>query len=48
MAKALAKRLGAVSVEMNGTASKVPLALDYIQKVEKAGRAGKKRKTIRC
>lgn len=47
-AKALAKRLGKVEVEMNGTACKVPLALDYIEKVEKAGRGGKKRKTIRC
>jgi 3-methyladenine DNA glycosylase AlkD len=47
-AKAVAKKLGKVEVDMGETACKVPLALDYIEKVEKAGRAGKKRKTIRC
>lgn len=47
-AKALAKKLGKVEVDMGDTACKVPVALDYIEKVEKAGRAGKKRKTIRC
>lgn len=47
-AKATAKRLGKVAVEMNGTACKVPEALPYIEKIESAGRAGKKRKTIRC
>ena len=30
------------------TACKVPLALEYIEKMEKAGRVGKKRKTTRC
>ncbi|MEM1178459.1 MAG: DNA alkylation repair protein [Acidobacteriota bacterium] len=48
VAKATAERLGKVSVDMNGTACKVPLAGAYIEKVEKAGRLGKKRKTIRC
>ena len=47
-AKATAKNLGKVEVEMGGTACKVPAALDYIAKMEKAGKAGKKRKTIRC
>jgi 3-methyladenine DNA glycosylase AlkD len=47
-AKATAKKLGKVSVDMAGTACKVPLALDYIEKIESSGRAGKKRKTIRC
>lgn len=47
-AKATAKALGKVTVEMGGTACKVPVALEYIAKVEKAGRAGKKRKAIRC
>ncbi len=47
-AKATAKKLGAVSVDMNGTACKVPLATQYIEKVETADRVGKKRKTIRC
>jgi len=47
-ARALAKKLGKVEVEMGGTACKVPLATETIAKVEKAGRAGKKRKTIKC
>ena len=47
-AKETAQRLGKVHVDMGGTACKVPLATDYIAKVEKAGRAGKKRKTIKC
>jgi len=47
-AKATAKRLGKVSVDMGGTACKVPVALDYIAKIDKAGRTGVKRKTIRC
>ncbi len=47
-AKATAKKLGKVEVDMHGTSCKVPLATEYIGKVEKAGRVGKKRKTIRC
>lgn len=47
-AKAAAEQLGAVSVDMNGTACKVPLASAYIAKVEATGRVGKKRKTMRC
>ncbi len=47
-AKALAKKLGKVEVEMGGTACKVPLAAETIAKVEKMGRLGKKRKTIKC
>ncbi len=47
-AKATAKKIGKVSVNMGDTACKVPLAPDYIEKVESAGRTGKKRKTIRC
>ena len=47
-AKATAKKLGKVEVDMHGTSCKVPVALDTIGKVEAAGRAGKKRKTIRC
>ena len=47
-AKATARRLGKVEVDMNGTACKVPLASDYILKVEKAKRTGKKRKTAKC
>jgi 3-methyladenine DNA glycosylase AlkD len=47
-AKAAAKTIGAVSVEMGDTACKVPLASAYIEKIEAAGRVGKKRATIRC
>ena len=47
-AKAAAKKIGAVSVDMGDTACKVPLALDYIEKIESAGRVGKKRKTMKC
>ena len=47
-AKATAKKLGKVEVDMGNTACKVPLALAYIEKFEKSGRAGKKRKAIRC
>lgn len=47
-ARATAKKLGKVEVDMHGTACKVPVALDYIAKIESMGRAGKKRKTIRC
>ena len=48
LAKATARRLGKVEVDMHGTSCKVPLATEYIAKIEKAGRAGKKRKSIRC
>ena len=47
-AKAAAKQIGAVKVEMGETACKVPSAMEYIEKVEKMGRVGKKRKTMRC
>lgn len=47
-AKAVAKAIGKVEVDMGGTACKVPAALDYIAKVEKAGRVGKKRATAMC
>ena len=47
-AKALARKLGKVEVEMGGTSCKVPRATEAIAKVEKTGRAGKKRKTIKC
>ena len=43
-----AERIGRVSVDMNGTACKVPYAPEYIQKVKDNGKLGKKRKTVRC
>lgn len=47
-AKATAKRLGVVEVNVGDTACKVPLATEYIGKVEKANRVGQKRKTAKC
>jgi 3-methyladenine DNA glycosylase AlkD len=46
-AKATAKKLGKVEVDMHGTSCKVPVALDNISKIEGMGRIGKKRKTTR-
>jgi hypothetical protein len=43
-----AKKLGTVTVDMNGTACKVPSAQDYIAKVADRGSLGKKRKTVKC
>lgn len=47
-AKSAARQIGAVTVDMGETACKVPDALAYIEKMEAAGRIGKKRKTMRC
>jgi 3-methyladenine DNA glycosylase AlkD len=47
-AKATAQKIGDVSVEMGETSCKVPLATDYIAKVEAMKRVGQKKKTIRC
>ena len=44
----VAKKIGKVTVEMNGTACKVPLAVDYINKIIDKDRVGIKRKTARC
>jgi 3-methyladenine DNA glycosylase AlkD len=47
-ALAAAKKIGAVEVDMGGTACKIPAAADYIMKVKNAGKLGKKRKMARC
>ena len=47
-AKATAKKIGKVEVEMGNTSCKVPLATEYIKKIEDKGYVGKKRKTIKC
>ena len=47
-AKATAKRIGVVDVNQGDTACKVPLATEYIAKVEQANRVGQKRKTAKC
>ena len=46
--KEVAMKIGKISVEMGGSACKVPLANDYIDKVIAKGRVGIKRKTARC
>ena len=46
--KEVAKEIGKVSVDVGGTACKVPLADEYIDKAIDKGRIGKKRKTARC
>ena len=43
-----ADKVGVVMVEMGGTACKVPSAREYIEKAEKRGAIGKKRKTAKC
>src|SRR5262249_2720421 len=43
-----AAKIGPVSVNMGGTACKVPDAAEYINKVQKRGAIGKKRKTAKC
>ena len=44
----MAKAIGTVEVDMGDTVCKVPDALEYIAKIEAAGRLGKKRKTAVC
>jgi 3-methyladenine DNA glycosylase AlkD len=43
-----AAKAGPVTVDMGGTACKVPSAADYIEKIRKRGAIGKKRKTTKC
>ena len=43
-----AAKIGSVSVDMGGTACKVPDAAAYIKKVQQRGAIGKKRKTAKC
>ncbi|GLX67599.1 DNA alkylation repair protein [Paenibacillus glycanilyticus] len=47
-AKAVAEAIGAVKVDVGNTACKVPLASDYIAKVEAKGTIGNKKKTCIC
>jgi len=44
----IAKKIGDVYVDMEGTACKVPSAIDYINKMEAKGYIGKKKKTVKC
>jgi 3-methyladenine DNA glycosylase AlkD len=43
-----AKKIGVVTVMMDGTACKEPSAIDYIKKMEDKGYIGKKKKTVKC
>ena len=47
-AKAAAKAIGHVDVDMGDTDCKVPNALGYIQMLEEKGRIGRKRKSAMC
>jgi 3-methyladenine DNA glycosylase AlkD len=47
-AKASAKQIGVVSVDMGDTACETRSATAQIEKIEALGRVGQKRKTIRC
>jgi hypothetical protein len=47
-AKQVAESIGKVHVDVGNTACKVPLAKDYIKKVEDKNRIGMKRKTCIC
>ena len=47
-AKATAKRIGKVEVDMGNTSCKVPVATESIAKVESLGRVGRKRKSTKC
>ncbi|MCA0933405.1 DNA alkylation repair protein [Lutimonas saemankumensis] len=47
-AKRVAQNIGKVDVYMGETSCKVPLATEYIAKVENRGTVGKKRKQARC
>jgi 3-methyladenine DNA glycosylase AlkD len=45
---AAARKTGVVSVDMSGTACKVPDAVAYINKIRERGSLGRKRKTVKC
>ena len=47
-AKAVAKQIETISVDVGDTDCKIPLATAYVEKIESAGRLGQKRKTVRC
>jgi 3-methyladenine DNA glycosylase AlkD len=47
-AKAIAQKLGNLSVDMGDTSCRVPVATEMIAKMEARGKIGVKRKTMRC
>ena len=48
LAMEIAEKIGPVEVDMGNTSCQVPLAADYIRKVEKRNPTGKKRKSVKC
>jgi len=44
----IAANVGKVNVDMNGTACKVPDAMEYIKKVSDKGLLGRKKKVLKC
>jgi 3-methyladenine DNA glycosylase AlkD len=48
VAEATAQKLGVVAVDVGDTACEIPLATERIGSAQASGRAGTKRKTIRC
>jgi 3-methyladenine DNA glycosylase AlkD len=47
-AKKTGEKIGIVSVDLGGTASRVAFAPEYIEKMEQRGAIGRKRKTAKC
>ncbi len=47
-AKAASAQIGPLTIDMNGTACKVPNITDNILKLENRGSLGKKKKTVKC
>ena len=47
-AKATARRIGPVEVDMGDTSCQVPSAVDRIARIEASGKLGVKRKTVKC
>ena len=45
---ATARKIGPLEIDMGGTSCKVPLATEYIEKMEAKGKLGGKRKAVRC
>jgi len=45
---AVAKQVGTLTIDKNGTACKVPLAADYIKKATDKGSLSKKKKKLKC
>jgi len=47
-ALATAKTIGTITIDMNGTACKIPEAQVYVEKLKARGKLGVKKKTVKC